>query len=153
MAVKLFSRLSSIHGRRIAMSSTGAIVDKNGYGAVVADASGVLQSAFKSAVELISSSGAVLAAVGMSYLSSGTATSRNFTILAPSSGQHKEIFSLSSASVIVLETTATGIYFVSTGTSSSALTFGGATLFGATVTLRGLSATRWAVLNKSATIT
>ena len=153
MAIKLFSRLTSIHGRRIAMSATGAIVDKNGFGAVMADASGVIQSAMKSVVEAISSSGAVLAAKGMSYLSSGTATARNFTISAPSSGQYKEIFSLSSASVITLETTATGIFFVSTGTSSTALTFGGANVFGESVTLRGLSSTRWAVLSKTAQVT
>lgn len=153
MALKLFDRLTSIHGRRIAMSATGAIVDKNGFGAVVADASGVVQSAMKSVVELISSSAAVLAAKGMSYLSSGTATARNFTISAPSSGQYKEIFSLASASAIVIESTAATITFVSTGTSSSALTYSGANLFGASIQLRGLSATRWAVLNKSPTIT
>ena len=153
MALKLFSRLTSIHGRRIAMSATGAIVDKNGFGAVMADASGVVQSAMKSVVEAISSSGAVLSAKGMSYLSSGTATARNFTISAPSSGQLKEIFSLSSASVITLETTATGIFFVSTGASSTSLTFGGANVFGESVILRGLSSTRWAVLNKTAQVT
>lgn len=153
MAAKLFSRLTSIHGRRIAMSATGAIVDKNGFGAVMADASGVLQSAFKSAVEQVSSSAAVLAGVGMSYLSSGTATARNFTLAAPSSGQLKEIFSLSSASAITIETTATGIFFVSTGASSTALTFSGSNVFGESVTLRGLSSTRWAILQKTAQVT
>ena len=105
------------------MNSTGAIVDKNGYGAVMMDSSGVLQNVIKSAVELISSSGAVLAAHGMSYFSSGTATSRNFTISAPSSGLEKIIFSLSSATTILLETTATGIFFFTTNGSATAMTF------------------------------
>ena len=135
------------------MNSTGAIVDKNGFGAVMADSSGVLQTIIKSYSETISSSGAVLAAYGLSIFSSGTATDRSFTISAPSSGAGKELFSLSSASTILIETTATGIFFVSTGASSTAITFSGANMFGETVTLRGLSATRWAVLSKTSKVT
>lgn len=150
----LYTRLTSIHGRRIAMSATGAIVDKNGFGAVMADSSGVLQTITKSAVELISSSGAALVAYGMSYFSSATSTSRNFTLAAPSSGQEKVVFSLSSATTILLETTATGIFFVSTGASSTAMTFSaGGGAFGETITLRGLSSTRWAVLRKTNQVT
>ena len=149
----LFTRLTSIHGRRIAMNATGAIVDKNGYGALMVDASGVLQMVVKSAVELISSSGAVLAAHGMSYFSSGTATSRNFTIAAPSSGLEKFIFSLSSASTILLETTATGIFFYTTGASSTAMTFSAADSRGERVHMMGLSATRWALISKTAQVT
>lgn len=149
----LFTRLTSIHGRRIAMSATGAIVDKNGYGAVMADSSGVLQTAAKTYVEAISSSGSVLSASGLSYLSAGTATSQNFTIAAPSSGLGKEIFSLSSASTILIETTATGIFFVTTGASSTAMTFSGTNNYGQTITLRGLSSTRWAALHKTSQIT
>ena len=150
----LFTRLTGIHGRRIAMSSTGAIVDKNGYGALMVDASGVLQMVVKSAVELVSSSGALLAAHGMSYFSSGTATSRNFTIAAPSSGLEKFIFSLSSASTILLETTATGIFFLTTNGSATAMTFsaGGGSL-GERVHMIGLSGTRWAFLSKTAQVT
>ena len=150
----LFTRLTGIHGRRIAMNATGAIVDKNGFGALMVDSSGVLQMVVKSAVELISSSGAVLVAHGLSYFSSATSTSRNFTIAAPSSGLEKFIFSLSSASTILLETTATGIFFYSTGASSTAMTFslvGGA--YGETVHMIGLSATRWAVVRKSGAVT
>lgn len=149
----LFTRLTSIHGRRIAMSATGAIVDKNGFGAVMADASGVLQTVIKSAVETVSSSQAEMVAYGLSIFSSGTATSRNFTIKAPSSGLEKEIFSLSSASTILVETTATGIFFVSTGASSTAITFSGANNYGQTIRLRGLSSTRWAAMNKTSQIT
>lgn len=149
----LFSRLTSIHGRRIAMSATGAIVDKNGYGAVMADSSGVLQTPVKTYVEAISSSGSVLSASGLSYLSAGTATSQNFTIAAPSSGLGKEIFSLSSASTILIETTATGIFFVTTGASSTAMTFSGTNNYGQTITLRGLSSTRWVSLHKTSQIT
>ncbi len=150
----LFTRLTGINGRRIAMSATGAIVDKNGFAAVMMDSSGVLQNITKSAVESISSSGAALVAYGVSYLSSGSATSQNFTLAAPSSGQFKEIFSLSSATTILIETTATGIFFVSTGASSTAITFAGAAgQFGQAIQLRGLSSTRWAVSNKTVQIT
>lgn len=149
-----FTRLTSIHGRRIAMSSTGAIVDKNGFGAVMADSSGVLQTPIRSYTEAISSSGASLSATGVSYFSSGTATAQNFTLVAPSSGQFKEIISFSSATTITLETTGSTITFVSTGTSSSALTFSGASgQFGQTVRLRGVSNSRWVVLGKTSQIT
>lgn len=153
----IFSNLTSIHARRLALSSTGAIVDRNGYGAVIADSSGVLQTQIKTYSEMISSSGAVLAGYGMSILSSGTATDRSFTISTPSSGQGKEIFSLSSASTITLETTATGVYFVymnaSAGVSSTKITFEGELgVFGQATLLRGLSSTRWAVLHTSGVV-
>ena len=136
------------------MSATGAIVDKNGYGAVMADSSGVLQTITKSAVEYISSSAAVLVAYGMSVFSSATSTSRNFTISAPSSGQEKFIFSLSSATTMVLETTATGIFFVSTGASSTSLTYSAANgSLGEVVHMVGLSSTRWAVIRKTGQVT
>lgn len=153
MAVKIFTRLTSIHGRRIAMSATGAIVDKNGFGAVMADASGVLQTTLKSIVETLSSSGAQAVAYGMSVFSSATATSRNFTLVAPSSGQGKEIFSLSSATTTVLETTTSDITFVTTGAESSALTWSaGGGIFGERIVLKGLSNTRWAITNKTAQV-
>lgn len=149
----VFSNLTGIHGRRIAMSATGAIVDKNGYGAVMADSSGVLQTIVKSYSELISSSAATLTAYGISFLSSGTATERNFTISAPSSGQSKEIFSFSSATTITIETTGSTITFVTTGTSSSAITFSGASgQFGQTISLKGYSSTRWTVLAKTSQV-
>lgn len=154
MAVKVFDRLTGIHGRRVAMSATGAIVDKNGFGAIMADASGVVQNPLKLRVELISSSGAELVGYGVSYLSSATDADRNFTLKAPSSGAQKEIFSLSSATTITLETTATGIFFVSTGASSTAIVFSGSGgVFGESIVLRGLSSTRWAVLNKTGQVT
>ena len=150
----LFTRLTGINGRRIAMSATGAIVDKNGYAAFMVDASGVAQMVLKSAVEYISSSGAALVGYGMSVISSGTAASQNFTLAAPSSGAEKEIFSLSSATTILLETTATGIFFVSTGALSTAITFSGAAgQFGQSIVLRGISSARWAVKSKTAQIT
>ena len=136
------------------MNATGAIVDKNGFGALMVDSSGVLQMVVKSAVELISSSGAVMVAHGLSYFSSGTATSRNFTIAAPSSGLEKFIFSLSSATTILVETTATGIFFYSTAASSTAMTFSiGGGAYGERLHMMGLSATRWAILGKSPAVT
>lgn len=150
----LFTRLTGINGRRIAMSATGAIVDKNGYGAVMADSSGVRQTAFKDPVETISSSGSVLSASGLSIIASNTASALGFTIGSPSSGQLKEIFSMASATTLVVETSGSGIFFVSTGASSSALTFSGASgQYGQTTTLRGISSSRWAVLIKTGQIT
>ena len=154
----LFTRLTGINGRRIGMNSTGAIVDKNGFGCVMADSSGVLQTVIKTYVEAVSSSGAAMVAYGLSYFSSGTATAQNFTLAAPSSGQGKEIFSLTSATEVIVETTATGIYFVVAGASgeraeSTRLTFSGANgVSGDVAHLRGLSSTRWAVLGTTGVV-
>ena len=149
-----FTRLTGINGRRIAMSASGVIVDKNGDGCLTVDASGVRQMALREHVESISSSGAALSASGVSYLASGTATAQNFTLGAPSSGQLKEIYSFSSATTITLETTGATITFVTTGTSSSALTIAGAAgQFGQSVLLRGVSTSRWVVNNKTGQVT
>ena len=71
-----------------------------------------------------------------------------------SSGLEKFIFSLSSASTILLETTATGIFFLTTNGSATAMTFsaGGGSL-GERVHMIGLSGTRWAFLSKTAQVT
>lgn len=164
-----YDRRTSIHGRRLALSSTNAIVDGNGYGALMKNSTGAIQSSssaltfagtitasenFISGVETASSSGARLSPIiTTSLLSSATAESRNFTIGTPVAGHLKEILSVSSATTIVLETTAATIFFVTTGASSTKLTFslaGG--VFGETVLLRGISATRWFVVNKTVAV-
>lgn len=147
----IFSGFSSIHGRRVVISSSGAICDREGYAAGMIDSSGVRQTPAKSYVEAISSSGAVLASSGLSYFSSATSTARNFNLYGPSSGQDKELFSLSSATTMVVETSVSGVYFVTTGAESTALTFSAATgTKGERVILRGLSSSRWAILSKTA---
>lgn len=164
-----YDRRTSIHGRRLALSSTNAIVDGNGYGAVMKNSTGAIQSSsssltfagsitasenFISGVETVSSSGATISPiVAVSVLSSATATSRNFSVGTPVAGHLKEILSVSSATTILLESTVASILFVTTGTSSSALTFslaGGS--FGQAILLRGISATRWVVVNKSGAV-
>lgn len=150
----IFTNLTSIHGRRIAVSATGAIVDREGYAAGMIDASGVRVTAAKSFSEMVSSSGSVLQSSGVSVLSSGTATSVNLNLYAPSSGQDKEVFSLASATTVILETSATGIYFTSTAGDSTRLTFSGSGgTKGECVILRGLTASRWLVLQKTGGVT
>lgn len=147
----IHTNLTSIHGRRIAMSATGAIVDREGYGAGMIDSSGVRISPFRSFSEAVSSSGAVLQSSGISYVASGTATAIGLYLYAPSSGQDKEVFCLASASVVTLDTSATGIYFTSTAGDSTRLTFSaGGGVKGQRVILRGLSTSRWAVLSQTA---
>lgn len=150
MAV-IFTRLSSIHGRRIAMSATGAIVDGQGYGAVMADASGVLQTRIRSYADLVSSSAAAIVAYGLTCISSVTSSALNFTLAAPTSGMGKEIFSLSSASTITIETTSSDIKFQSTAGGSSKLTISaGGGCFGQRVVLRAFTTSRWLALSQTA---
>jgi len=148
----IFDRLTDIHGRRISMSATGAIVDREGFGALMVDSCGVVQGLLKTNIEKISSSSAVLSVKGLSYIQT-TSTVQNYTIPAPSSGQEKEIFVLTSASSITIETTSSDINFLTTGNTSSAISIAGANVIGESIKLTAISNTRWAVLSKTNQVT
>lgn len=167
--------LHSIHGKQVGQMSSGGITftrttsSAMGMAAEMSTA-GVFDSSissfnatigemevetFKSVLETISTSEATLNAYGISVLSSGTATSRVFSIGAPAVGTRKTVHSVSSATTIVLDTTADTIGFNSCeGASSTRLTFSvTAGCTGRSIVLDGLSTTRWGVLSHSPDIT
>lgn len=167
--------LTSIHGRRLGLTSSGGLAFArttssltsmaaeittagvfsstiSNFGSTVAE---MTVQGLKSVVETISSSDATLTNYGMSVLSSATATSRNFSIGAPETGIRKVIHSVSSATTLVIDTTADTIGFNSSAnTSSTRLTFQAAAgVGGRSVVLEGASASRWNVLTQSADVT
>ena len=163
---------TSLHGRKIGLTSSGgvAIAPTSSTGmshlAEISSA-GVFNSSIssfnstitemevakqKNVFETISSSAATLSIYGVSVISSDVINVSVLKLPAPEAGMVKEIWGQTSASTISFNTTADTILFDATfGASSSALVWdraGGQR--GAYIKLLGLSATRWAVLYKTA---
>ena len=167
-----YSRRTSIHGRRLALSSTGALVDANAYGALMKNSTGAIQSSstlltYVGEVEVAghrivaqsavaSSVASTLTNYGFQSLSSASATAMTaFEIAAPVAGTSKEIYIDTSASEFSLGGTATDVIFastlvtanVSTLFASSAAAGGG--LADTVIILRGISTTQWAIMGST----
>ena len=162
----------SMHGRRFGLSSSGGVLvaptTGTGYSHLAEISSaGVVNSSIsnfgstitemtvaknKDVFETVSSSAATLVNYGVSVISSDVINVSVLTLPAPEAGMVKEIWGQTSASTISFNTTAVTILFDATfGASSTALVWdraGGQR--GAYIKLLGLSATRWAVLYKTA---
>lgn len=150
-----FQMRTSIHGRRLGLSSTGGIVNS-------LDASGKNSTAFEQAaqmwgaalVETVSSAGASISNSGVTIISSdSTSGTSPFFVAAPIAGIHKEIHIQTPATALALNTTAVSIFFNSSlaeGSSggSTTLTIAGtAAGIAGVITLRGLSTTQWGVVS------
>ena len=164
--------LVSLHGRKMGQTSSGGIViqptSSTGMSHLAEISSaGVFNSSISSfnstitemevakqkvTFETISSSAATLLNYGVSVISSDVINVSVLKVPAPEAGLLKTIWGQTSASTISFNTTADTILFDATfGASSSALVWdraGGQR--GAYIKLLGLSATRWAVLYKTA---
>lgn len=164
--------LTSVHGKKLGLSSSGGVLvsptSSTGYSHLAEISSaGVFNSSISGfnstitdmtvekmrvAFETISSSAATLLGYGLSVISSDVINVSVLTIPAPSAGIEKTVWGQSSASTISFNTTAATILFDSTfGSSSSALVWdraGG--VRGSILRMVGLSATRWAILDKTA---
>lgn len=153
-----FVQRTSIHGRRLGISTTGGIISASSGSTAAAD-----QAAQMWGVGLcneVSSGGELIPNDGITIISSDSTGGEAFIIASPVVGIAKEILCAASASAYTLNTSATSVLFVGTGTGSTQLgnigstilTMGSANavnLFGLSIQLRGLSATRWAVLGRS----
>lgn len=159
-----FVRAKSVHGRELGLTSTGGLVSAYGSTgrltgsfdaiAVMTDSTWARLTPFREPLVAASSSGATLSNSGVSLLSSATATARTFSIAAPVAGVYKEIISQASASSLIFSATSTAQTFytssgVRTGTTSLTLISepAGDGTFGNSIALRGVSATRWAVIS------
>jgi hypothetical protein len=165
-----YNRLTSIHGRRLALSSTGAIVDKNAYGALMKDSTGQIRSSstalsFVGVMTLdgqnLNAQSAVAASVGSTFtnygrqlLSSASATAMTaHEIAAPVAGILKEIEIRTSGTEFTLGGTATSIIFQpANNAAGSSLFISRVKLAGTTIRLRGISTTEWSVIGSTAGI-
>jgi len=162
-----YNRLSSIHGRKLALSSTGAIVDKNGYGALMKNSTGAVQTSstaltyvgeltvdgyrLNAQSDVASSVGSTFTNYGRQTMSSASATAMTaHEIAAPVADVEKEILIQTSASEFTLGGTATAVVFQpAVAGAGSSLFVAKANLAGTTIKLRGISATQWAVVGST----
>jgi hypothetical protein len=148
----MFTMRTSIHGRRLGLSSTGGLLASAGEStAQVAAAqmwgSGMLET-------IASTGGATLLNYGVSVIAT-TATAATFLLGAPVAGLSKEIYIVSSGSALTFGGTSTSQVFSKIGggtAGSTTLTLTDANLAGQALVLRGLSATKWGLMNGSTVI-
>ena len=158
-------RLTSIHGRRLMLTSTGAILDSEGYAAVMKSTADVAQNStallfsqlgVSHQSNVASSVASTLTNYGFQLLSSASATAiTGFEIAAPVAGVTKEIHFDTSATEFSLGGTSTAVVFASTLVTANGSTLfvsdvvGGGGIADTVVILRGISATRWAIIGST----
>jgi len=122
-----FTQRTSIHGRRIGLSSTGGITSSPSGSTDIDRAAQMWGPGL-----LETSTGGTLSNAGTSVVSTAVTANTTFTLPAPISGLYKEVFCGSSANILVtVESTDAGITFVTDGNGtaagSSAVVFGSTT--------------------------
>lgn len=144
--------LTSIHGRRLGLSATGALLmqqrDSTGMSrAVTVSSANIREETIAESVLTCSGSAVVITNSGFTHVTSDMSVNgAALTVSAPAAGVLKEIFLDSSASTVSLGSTAAGITFgASVGSSVRVMDAAGG-VRGTSIVLRGLSTTRWAIL-------
>jgi hypothetical protein len=148
-----FTLRTSIHGRRLGLSSTGGILGAPINSSDGFDAAAQMWGSGMTATTT-STGGATLPNYGVSVIAT-SATAATFLIGAPVAGVRKEIYVVTSASALTFGGTSTSQVFskVAGGSAgSTTLTLTDANLAGQSLLLRGLSATKWGVMHGSTVI-
>ena len=143
---------TAVVGRRLGLSSTHGILDRDGNKALMIDSTGLQQNSTVltfNRLHLAMLATAVAASTLVNYanaiLSTATATAQTFNIEAPVAGILKVIaVGRNTASEITLQGTATTVLFGSTGADK--IFIAGADIRGRSVMLLGESTTRWSVI-------
>ena len=146
----MFSQQVSIHGRRLALTTTNGIGQQSsGSTRAVKTLDRIAQMWGSGMLETVSSSGAVLVSHGVSVLAAASATAQNYDLSQPVAGIQKEILLNTSASAVTISNTATSILFRSSGGSGSTVisVITAAPVQGESLQLRGLSTAIWFVVN------
>jgi hypothetical protein len=148
-----FFQRTSIHGRRLSITSTGGIGSKSS-GSTSHAPDQVAQMWGPGLKSVASASEVEMVNFGITSLTAASATAQNYTILAPVEGVRKDIHIETSASEITLNGATTDIVFQSTfaGVGSS-MFLSSALLAGKTVSLLGMSTARWAITGSTANMT
>lgn len=153
-----FEPRTSIHGRRLALSSSGGIITaaRSTGGSNSTDYTMSAQMWGDGLMQTVSSVGSVIRNAGFTVVSSDS-TSGSSTLpiflAAPIAGLYKEIHFQTPATALALNTTSSTIFFNTTlaeaaAGGSTTLTIAGTTLgIGGSIALRGLSTAQWAILS------
>ena len=149
-----FRQITSIHGRRLGLSSTGGILASTGSTefdavAVMRDSTGARLGPLYEPLTAVASSIGSTIGHGFSTISSGTATAPSFEISEPVVGVEVEIHIDTSASEMTFGSCTTAIVFRTTLSGEASTMFFSALadvdLFGVSLTLRGITTTQWNV--------
>ena len=150
-----FPMATSIHGRRLGLSSTGGII--TGY-----NSTGQISTALEASAQMwgpamndsVTAVTSTIGNAGFTALTVATATAITFEIAAPVEGVYKEIHIDTSASEISLGGPTTDITFRGTAAGvGSTMFLSAANLAGRTITLRGMSTARWANIGSTNAVT
>lgn len=149
----LFTMKTSIHGRRLGLSSSGGFISSTdgstGFDAVAVmrDSTGAVTSPHDEPVVTTTSTGGATLTFGGVLAINSSAVSPSFLISAPRAGQLMEIYFISTASTTIsFGGTSTSVLFQKLGgvsAGSTIITFDNAAPFGNSFVLRGLSATKF----------
>ena len=143
---------TAVVGRRLGLSATHGILDRDGNKALMIDSTGLQQNStvltfdrMHLIVNATSVASATLVNYGKSILSTATATAATYTMYDPVRGILKIIVvGRNTASEITIQGTATTILFGSSGADK--IFFAGADIRGRSVVLMGESTGRWSVI-------
>ena len=154
-----FTMRTSIHGRRLGLSSTGGIITgskPSGAGSTLIEmAAQMWGPGIQESIAAATAVASTLVNYGISTISSASATAIAFEVARPEIGVYKEIHIDTSASEISMGGTSTAIIFASTVAVAAASTafFSRANLAGTVITLRGKSTAEWIFTGSTASVT
>jgi hypothetical protein len=150
-----FVMQKSVHGRKLAVSSSGGIVSAVGAtGNDSATIGGAAQMWGSNFLETVSSAGTSLMNCGVSVISSDSTSGASFSLGTPEAGLYKEIHLQTAATALTLAAPSSTVYINSSlataaAGGSTSVALAGATL-GGSIALRGLSATVWGIVSNTA---
>lgn len=150
-----YTNRKSIHGRQLAISSSGGIISDPVGSTIASTGFGYVAQMWGPGMQISHSSTAAAISLensGVQILSSATSTAVVATVRsAPVIGIQLQVISRSTAATVTLETGSSLLFFLSTAGESTALSMVASTLpeFPRAVTLRGISATEWVVTSKT----
>jgi hypothetical protein len=146
--------LTSIHGRRLGLGTTGAIMAEHAgvMSAAVTETSAGLRS--DAVAQTGVAVGTTLSNFGRQSISSATATAQTFEIAAPVAGIEKEILVGTSASEITLGSPTTAIVFKpAVAGAGSTMFLSAVNLAGTVIKMRGISGSQWSVIGSTTALT
>jgi len=144
----------SVKGRRLGLTSTNGIGQYVGVTGVGSTEVTSIAQMWGSGMTITTTStgGATLGNAGISVINT-SAAAPTFSVAAPVAGVTKEIWIVSSASGVTLNTTATSVVFKGHGkAASTAATLAAISLDGVGILLRGLNSSEWGIVTGSTVI-
>lgn len=158
-----FTMRTSIHGRRLGISSTSGII-AGGDGTTPGNGSTIFGlaaqmwgSVMNQSIAIATTLGTTMVNYGITTISSGDGSTviTASELARPEQGVYKEIHIGASASEVSIGSTSTAIVFASTVAvvAASTMFFSRANLAGTVITLRGVSTAEWIVTGSTTSLT